>query len=176
MSYNLEFTIYNYPLTNVSATDGITTITLGNGISVDTSGNSYRGIIVSENDSASITVLADGFVPQTKTIYDDVIDSFTLTRINNLYAYTDPNVIGETLYAWDVSSVNSSATPSTIYTKTETIDASTEYFNADGSQLDITTITFNSYTATGFKWFSSGSTPTIAFDCSSISPTIPTTK
>lgn len=92
-----------------------------------------------------------------------------------LYAYTDPNISGETLYAWDVSSSNSDATPSTIYTKTETIDASTKYFNADGSQLDITTITFNDYTATGFKWFSSGSTPVIAFDCTS-TPKTPTTK
>ena len=130
MSYNLEFTIYNYPLTNVSATDGITTITLGNGINVDTSGNSYRGVLVSENDSASITVSANGFFPKTKTIYEDVVGSFALTRINNLYAYTDPNVSGETLYAWTYADNNE-----TCYTKTSTLASNTPLYDKDGEAI-----------------------------------------
>ena len=83
----------------------------------------------------------------------------------HLYAYTNPNASSETLYAWDVSDITSGTIPSTIYTKTETIDASTEYFNADGSQLDITTITYNKFTVSGFKWFSTDPVSTITFDC-----------
>lgn len=125
MSYNLEFSIYNYPLTNVSATDGITTITLGNGISVDSiTGNSYRGIIVSENDSASITVSADGFFPQTKTVSDDVVQDFTLTRIENLYGWTDSNVSALNLYAWTRTVTIYGITSTYIcYTATETPQA-----------------------------------------------------
>lgn len=96
---------------------------------------------------------------------DATNDIIHVQKPEYLYAYTDPNVTGETLYAWDVSSTNSGATPSTIYTKTETIDASTEYFNADGSQLDITTITYDGFNVVGFREFSSEFGPTIIFNC-----------
>lgn len=115
------------------------------------------------------------YVTISATGYQDVenvlVSTSSITMIpvsskpSNLYAYTDPNVSSETLYAWDVSDITSGTIPSTIYTKTETIDASTEYFNADGSQLDITTITYNKFTVSGFKWFSTDPVPTIAFDC-----------
>lgn len=170
----------------------IPTIVAGTNIS-NISGPESDGVIwesiikVDDIDNFSFTVHCDKYRVYTVTNADisnwtdsgSGVDKSALLEINmiatpeELFGYTKEDY--EILYAWDVSGSNSSATPSTIYTKTETIDASTEYFNADGSQLDITTITFDGYTATGLKWFSNSSVPTIAFDCNSnlTDPTVP---
>lgn len=57
-----------------------------------------------------------------------------------LYAYTDPNPSGETLYAWTTTDEDS--TPITIYTKTSTPDTSSVFYNGDGTELPIYSILY----------------------------------
>lgn len=95
---------------------------------------------------------------------NDVIipDSSAVSKPERLYGWTDPNVIGETLYAWTIDPEDienfSSEFPfdyikdgqsftipdNTIYTKTPIIDTSTNvYYLVDGTELAITNIHFS---------------------------------
>ena len=92
-----------------------------------------------------------------------------LHKPEHLYAYTDPNVSGETLYAWTIDPEDiknfisefpfsyikdgqSFTLPdNTIYTKTPVVDTSTNvYYLVDNTELAITNIHF-SFT----DWFDS---------------------
>lgn len=78
-----------------------------------------------------------------------------------LYAYTDPNVTGTTLYAWttDLSDI----TVSTVYT-TDAIPTNTSvFYDENGNVLDITTIRYPMYKIDSFN---SGSSTECIFNSS----------
>lgn len=116
------------------------------------------------NKAGTTTIVAYG-VTQTISTADgdsDPIININVPKPSNLYAYTDPNVSGETLYAWtidpeDIESLFSSRFPfsyikdgqsftlpdNTIYTKTPVVDTSTNvYYLVDDTELAITNIHF----------------------------------
>lgn len=101
------------------------------------------------NVAGTTTFVACG---ETQTVTTNATE-FTPTvyihaKPEHLYAYTDPNPSGETLYAWTApgaglfyfndNNERVSITDNTIYTKTSTIDTSTNVFYLeDGSEISL---------------------------------------
>ena len=59
---------------------------------------------------------------------------------DNLYAYTDPNASGETLYGWTITSAYASC-PTVIYTKTANPTTSTPIYDINGNEIDMSSRT-----------------------------------
>lgn len=140
-----EVNIYPYPLTNLTVTDGTTTITYPHADLIEASDH-YELTIGTGHalGCTDLTFSADGYQSITKNCYTDTVHTVTLEALPSkpeyLYAYTDPNASGETLYAWTTTDEDS--TPITIYTKTSTPDTSSVLYNSDGTELSIYSILY----------------------------------
>lgn len=145
MASQAEVNIYPYPLTNLTVTDGTTTITYPHADLIAASDHYTLTIGTSYAlGCTNLTFSADGYESVTQYCETDHTYTVTLEALPSkpeyLYAYTDPNASGETLYAWTTTDEDS--TPITIYTKTPTPDTSSVLYNSDGTELSIYSILY----------------------------------
>lgn len=117
--------VYPYPLTNLSVTDGTSTITVGDGI---TDSGSYYTFDCGTGETLPTSVLtfsADDWVSFDYECYTDTVHTVSFTKPEFLYAYTDPNPVVDTpLYAWTSVEVGE-----TIYTRSNEPDTSSVIVN-----------------------------------------------
>lgn len=112
-------------------------------------------------ETNTVTISATGYQDLTNVLVGDSGLVMIPALPENLYAYTDPNPSGETLYAWTTNT--SDITVSTVYT-TDAIPTNTSiFYDENGNVLDITTIRYPMYKIDSFN---SGSSTECIFNSS----------
>lgn len=109
--------IYPYPLTNLSVTDGTTTVTVGNGITDN--GSYYNlecGTVGGVLPCITLTFSADNWVSFTHNCYTDTVHTVTFNKPSHLYA-------------WDYEGT-------IIYTDSPTPSNGAYYYNNNGKQYE----------------------------------------
>ena len=82
-----------------------------------------------------------------------------ISKPSNLYAWTDSSASGITLYAWDAQYASS---PLVLYTKDAVPTSNSKYYDVNGNEIQLSSITYDGWVATGLKY---GNSNNIAFNC-----------
>ncbi len=160
-----QFTLLPDSISTVTITDGSTTVTVNRG-----SGKTGDAFLTGAfTETTIVTISAEGYNDLTNVTVGDtnLVMTPASSKPEYLYAYTDPNATGETLYAWQSpynpdlgdtlyymdSNNNAVYIPyNTIYTKTNVIDTSTSvYYLSDGTELPLYNLNEALYSADYIK-------------------------
>lgn len=158
--------IYDLPSNVTPTITGISQYTTN--MYYNSSVNHWIGFTAESYVTFPVTISAEGYIPVTLTSYSQtggaagsiLRSSMVVLPPSHLYGWTDSSVSDITLYAWDAKYADS---PTVLYTKDAVPTSSSKYYDVNGNEIQLSSITYDGWVATGLKY---GNSNNIAFDCS----------